>query len=380
MKKKLLFMGFTFVVGMAIMPNVFAQTHTEWDTLKTCLTTNGSTCTLGDSITADDIITIGDNVTLDLGEHTLTVASNKTLWINGGHEVTIKGDGGKIISEGPYSTLSVKGNASSDSTKLTIEEGVEITGVVPVAIYSASDNTAENNASVIQIDGDLRVTSGDSVALSINGKIQGGPQVNITGNLTGVSAGIYQAGSSDITIDGGSVTGQSGVVTKAGTLHLKNATVTATGEPSEGTPLDGAFDPTGAGIQIEAKSNYQGNINIDIQEGTTITSEQGDAIQAYGDEEDKIEALNITGENITLNAPNGKVLDTTGDINFPEVTANDEIVNLSEMTVFTTNSVEATPEESTENPDTADTNVYGLLTLILVSGLGLGYVIRKRMN
>ena len=38
----------------------------------------------------------------------------------------------------------------------------------------------------------------------------------------------------------------------------------------------------------------------------------------------------------------------------------------------------ATTED--KGPDTADANIYGLLTIILVSGLGLGYGIRKRMN
>ncbi len=37
------------------------------------------------------------------------------------------------------------------------------------------------------------------------------------------------------------------------------------------------------------------------------------------------------------------------------------------------------PEED-KGPDTADTNVYGLFAIILASGLGLGYVVRKRMN
>ena len=254
--KKLLFGGIALIASMAVMPNVLAAdgSYSDWTTLESCLKQANSTCTLSGDVEANSSVTLADNVTLNLGIHTLKInAQNKAIWVDKGNKATITGNG-KIESV-DYG-VAVEGNTADNPTELTIGAGVEINAPKPLGVFNNEEGT-DKNVSNIQIDGTL--TSDSSVALSINGNIQDGPNIIVTGTLNGATAGIYQAGSSVITVNNGKVSGKTGIATKAGTLNLKNATINATGEYAEGTPNSGNFVITGAGIQIESyKEKYQG--------------------------------------------------------------------------------------------------------------------------
>ena len=89
------------------------------------------------------------------------------------------------------------------------------------------------------------------------------------------------------------------------------------------------------------------------------------------EDEASLITLEITGGTYSSNInhyigeelPEGKTLHDNGDGTY-------SIIDIT--------SVPTTPEDN--GPDTADTNIYGLLAMILASGLGLGYVVRKRIN
>lgn len=392
----------TFVAGMAVVPSVFAAggSYTDWATLKSCLQNTGGeavTCTLGGDIEADSGVTLGNNVTLDLANHKITVTAvqNGSIWARNGNSSIITGQGGSIVrttTDPEHSAPIIAVEGSATPTTLEIQKGVTISGVQPMVIYPTdSDNTAANNQSKITIAGDLvnNVKKNDNTensAIEINGTIQGGPVINITGKLTGMQAGIYQAGNATTTLNGATVTGTSGsgIAIKAGTLNLANTAIIAQGNKVESKPLPGGFLATGAGIQVEANSGYQGNIDINIQNGTSITSQKGDAIEAYGNADDKIEAVTITGDDVTLDAPNGSVLAVANEetINFPELTVNGEKVSIAELatlTEFSTVPTPVAPEENPENPNTADPMaLYITIAAVALTGLGATALIASK--
>ena len=385
--KKILFGAIALVISMAVMPNVLAEegSYSDWSTLKTCLETTNSTCTLGGDVDADSSVTLADNVTLNLGTHTLKIkAPSKAIWVDNGNKATITGNG-KIESV-DYG-VAVEGNTADNPTELTIGAGVEINAPKPLGVFNNEEGT-DKNVSNIQIGGTL--TSASSEALYINGDIQGGPNITVTGTINGNDAGIYQAGSSVITINNGKISGKSGIVTKAGTLNLKNATINATGEYAEGTVKNNTFDPTGAGIQIESnKPPYQGSVILNIED-SKITSANGDAIQEYGDgNEQVLKEINLKGD-VTLTPAKGHhalfVNSNVGDdANEFKVTINGADTPITTLTeangTFTTvvaDSSSVKPENNPKNPNTSD-SIYSWISIIAISIIGLTYTIKKKI-
>ena len=380
-----------FVAGVAVVPSVFAldESYDNWDGLKTCLITPDSTCTLKADLEADltsSGVILADNVTLNLGTHTLTInGTTKAIWVDQGHKATITGPG-KIQSEEGYG-VAVEGNIAGDPTELTIGEGVEINAAKPLGVYYNTAGT-DQNVSKIQIDGTLTSTS--SAALDINGKIrQDGPEITITGTLNGVTAGIYQAGSSTITINNGKVSGKSGIVTKAGTLILNNAQVIATGAYSEGNlayEQGGNYALNGAALQIVSQTaegdgnttTYAGDIDIQIN-NSTLTSQNGNAIQAFGQGGEKSGIASITMSGDThLTSAAGLPAFSNGVEGFAGVTEDGKVIDLNSNSVWPI-PVPETPADTTPNPDTADPiSLYITIAAVALIGLSATAVLAKK--
>ena len=240
-------------------------------------------------------IVLNDNVTLDAK---LTLDTNKLLTINlnskkiSGNGVVLSLEKGSLKLTGTgevnntgsnYATVQVMSASDSSNVKLVIDQNVKVTGVLPVGIFGQRAHSSVSRNVIVQIDGTL---DGTSQGLSVNGKIgtngeATGPKViiNPTAVIKGTAAGIYQAGYSDITINGASVEGYSGIVTKAGVLNLNNANVKGTGNyvTPELTNTNG-FTATGSAIQIESNKVYAKRIEVNINDGD-YTSSHGYAIE-----------------------------------------------------------------------------------------------------
>lgn len=402
-----------FVVGMAVVPNTFAESYNSWSNLKSCLETDsetGVTCTLSQSITEiTSSVTIGKNVTLDLAGNNMTLDDGFYFMVKGGNDLSIVNTGQtpstikRSAATNKFAAIFVKGNTAGDPTNLTIGQNVTIDSAYSAVNIApnASGNEAAQNVSNVTINGNLINSYVDgeylSPALNINGQILGGPKVMVTGNLTGINAGLYQAGGADVTINGGTVTGTqgSGIIIKSGTLNLQNATILAQGnEASPDVSGEGA-EPTGVGIQIESNTPpYEGNVEITIGTGTSITSEKSYALQAYGTTEDGIEKVAIEGNDIQLTSATGKpvlnnqaeragfkgVTNTPGDVIELGTTsygipapAPSRPTNTTPTTddEAETEESELEPSESEENPNTGD-QIAAYLGIAAIALLGLG--------
>lgn len=421
MKKQILSIlpAAAFVAGMVLVPSVSAagSTQNNWNDLENCLKTSNitATCKLGGSFNATDGVVVGDDITLDLNGQTLTIDNGGYIYVQKGHSLTIKnGTIEKNTDTKGFATIYVKGNTEDAPTEFTLAEDATIRGISAIQVSDNSSNS-DNNYSTINlagtIDNNIAMDGYDDSAIAVDGDIKAnGPTITVTGtgSLKGIDTGIYQAGASNIIIDGGKVEGASGIITKAGAIKLtNNASVKATGEYVENpSAAEGGYQAaTGAGIQIEANKSYAGNITIDITD-STITSDHGDAIQEYGgkgtEEPQPLQAINLNGD-VTLTPAEGRQVLAIASEGIKEdaeikLTIDGEGAALTTLTnaegAFTTETpssgsssstptptptptpetkpeAEKKPEAEEENPNTSDALAL-YLGIVAVSILGLG--------
>ena len=188
--------------------------------------TDGATITLAEDATGHVVIPAGKTITLDLGGKTLT--NSAAAIINKG---TLTVDNGTIVS-----TTNV-GIGVDNNSKTTIQpgvtiksqEGAVITGYATGATITINGGNflAKDNA-VIAGNGTKR--DGEANTITINGG-------TFTGNIESkgwIACGIYAPWKDVITVNGGDfiVNGGTGVVGRAGQVHINGGTFTCTGTGS----------------------------------------------------------------------------------------------------------------------------------------------------
>ena len=266
----------------------------------------------------DDIetgaLTIDKGITLDLGGHILTItetpsetdnrwgltfASGYSMITNG----TIVDDRAKGVSTkvavyvhgtdntvqlttsdltittypstaGGYSyALRVEGDATAYlNSGTTIEETANdgATGtVVGVAVFGAQAKTD----SYTYMTG-LTVNNGVSIntsgyAISGNGDGNNGTVITINGGTIESSdvQAIYHPQDGILNINGGSITGDTGIEMRAGTLNMTGGEVTGTGNPLVSGTNPGGSTTSGAGIAIVQHTTAY-NIDVTVRDGT----------------------------------------------------------------------------------------------------------------
>ncbi len=410
MKNKIIGMVCTFVAAILLMPNVYAagtkitvekaEESEKYDTLSDAIQNvkEGGTITLEEAV---DVPT------------TIDVTGSKSFILNLNGK-TLKGVSGQRILNIKEGTVTITGRGTVDSTEakggiyvygattkggaaghLTIDSGVTVKGVSPIVVSSL--NRKDSYGAELNVMGTVEGTS--TAGVFVHGTIKNTedptefPEITVSGTVkSDTEAGFAQMGGATTTITG-TVEGATGIVIKSGTLNLNGATVTGKGAFGEAEPSGNGYNSTGAAIQIESNVGYAGNIDISVS-GGTYTSEDNSAIVEYTDE-NTFAIDNIAIEGGTFQAAEGKEalsISSEEEEVFTNFISRGEFLSGSEKSdvsaylisgvIQDENGNVVTPVEPSEDkgPDTADMNVYGLLALILLSGVGLTYVVRKRMN
>ena len=238
--KKFMMIAIMMMAGFAIMPNVNAQVSVgSSDDLNAkiseALSGDGVVNLTGDvtvSTTISDIDASSKKLTINLGGHKIITSNQEKLFNIKKGEVEINGPG-EIRNENSQSdagTIYVYGSGSNDgsTTHLTIGAGVTVSGIIPIVVSSTA---GANYGTTVDVYGTLKndvfqnsdpSDPVDGSALSVNGTIKNGDvKINIHegANLSSLvqnGAGIYQGGLSNITVTKATVSGRSGIITKAG--------------------------------------------------------------------------------------------------------------------------------------------------------------------
>ena len=267
------------------------------------------------TLTARWEVAANTEITLDLNGYSITSAG-QVIMNNGKLTITDNKGGGKIVSTGSQA-IGVGSNSVTNIQKAIVEsvEGAVITGYATGATINIYDGTfsASDNA-VIAGNGKSREGTGNTINISggvFNGKI----------TTPGyVACGIYAPWKDNINVTGGTfnITGGAGIVARAGSVSVSNATINTTGNATGKVGDSRVVVPCSA-IVFDSEAAYPALTNtsaISVESGT-FTSE-ADAISVVKPEgEGAAERVAVTGgtfsTDVTEYLAEGKILQKNGD-------------------------------------------------------------------
>lgn len=300
--KKVLATILALVMALALCSVSWADaTEVKTEAELTTAVSNGGEIKLGANITLTSMLTIpaDKTVTLDLNGLSITSAG-KVIKNNGILTITDTKSGGKIISTG--NTAVGVGDNSKTTIKTAIIESVEgavITGYATGAtiniedgIFSASDNAVVAGNGNRTNEAGAERTVGNTINISggtFNGQIK---------TPTYVACGIYAPWKDTIKVTGGTfnITGGAGIVARAGSVSVSNATINTTGNATGKVGDSRVVVPCSA-IVFDSEAAYPALTNtsaISVESGT-FTSE-ADAISVVKPEgEGAVERVAVTG-------------------------------------------------------------------------------------
>ena len=322
--KKVLATILALVMALALCSVSWADaTEVKTEAELTTAVSNGGEIKLGANITLKSMLTIpaDKTVTLDLNGLSITSAG-KVIKNNGILTITDTKGGGKIISTG--NTAVGVGDNSKTTIKTAIIESVEgavITGYATGAtiniedgIFSASDNAVVAGNGNRTNEAGAERTVGNTINISggtFNGQIK---------TPTYVACGIYAPWKDTIKVTGGTfnITGGAGIVARAGSVSVSNATINTTGNATGKVGDSRVVVPCSA-IVFDSEAAYPALTNtsaISVESGT-FTSE-ADAISVVKPEgEGAVERVAVTGgtfsTDVTEYLAEGKILQKNGD-------------------------------------------------------------------
>ena len=146
-------------------------------------------------------------------------------------------------------------------------------------------------------------SGGPGIGIYVNGNIKhenNSPIINLTNTtkITSTGNGIYSAGFASYNINGAYIEGiESGLAIKSGIFNIKNGTIIGTGEDKTPTSSNNnGINASGTAIQIESNPHYQGNIELNIENGT-IKSKKSYTIYEYtvNNNPTQVKKISITG-------------------------------------------------------------------------------------
>ena len=322
--KKVLATILALVMALALCSVSWADaTEVKTEAELTTAVSNGGEIKLGANITLTSMLTIpaDKTVTLDLNGLSITSAG-KVIKNNGILTITDTKGGGKIISTG--NTAVGVGDNSKTTIKTAIIESVEgavITGYATGAtiniedgIFSASDNAVVAGNGNRTNEAGAERTVGNTINISggtFNGQIK---------SPTYVACGIYAPWKDTIKVTGGTfnITGGAGIVARAGSVSVSNATINTTGNATGKVGDSRVVVPCSA-IVFDSEAAYPALTNtsaISVESGT-FTSE-ADAISVVKPEgEGAVERVAVTGGTFSTDVKEylaeGKILQKNGD-------------------------------------------------------------------
>lgn len=232
---------------------------------------------LGEDITATRSIRPTRDIAFDLNGHTLTLAKKNNL-LASGVTIEVKGSG-KVIGQENIALVALAKPGAATGLKV----GPDVTVEAPYAVGIFPGNkTPTANDVTVEISGTL---NGTQMGITTNGNIKDKtnyPRININSGakISSDILGVYAAGYAEWNIKkGATVTGNTGIYVKAGTVNVDGAQVKGTGTYAAPVPNPGGANPTGSAIVIDSHTGYIGDTVLNISAPTQVTSDDGYAIE-----------------------------------------------------------------------------------------------------
>lgn len=314
MSKKGLFLCFLLLITVIRTPIVYAGSNIKarignqfFDTLEEAIKAASSTdiINLTGNVTLSETLEINKNVNINLNNHTIS-ATQRVFLIQGG-SLNLSGTGKIMETQPNYGAITLKGSNDpnqKDYSTVSVGSGITLEGWSGIFI---AHNNKTGYGIRVNIDGDINAvddaSGGPGAGIYVNGYVQNkdnSPIINInkTANITSTGNGIYAAGYAIYNINGAYIEGvESGLGIKSGSFNITNSTIIGSGKDK--TPTTGnnnGINPSGVAIQIESNSEYEGNIELNINSGT-IKSKNSNVIYEYtvNNVSTKVKNINLNG-------------------------------------------------------------------------------------
>ena len=257
----------------------------------------GGTVTLLKDVALTESIDIEKSLTINLNGCTVTGRDNAySIRILGENvEVTICDNSqtatGKITSERSDAGAIVQ---VADGAQLTLESGTieatSNTGGCPVMVIGTGASIGDDKGGATFIMNGGSLLANGYFALTGNGLYDNTTITINSGTIASVyAAGIYHPQDGVLTLNGGTISGSTGVQVCGGTLSIpENSTVvvTATGEDNRADKEGDGLIDDGAAISIVNRGGY-GDVGATIA-GGTFRSENSEAVMSYAWTNDEI--------------------------------------------------------------------------------------------
>lgn len=393
MKKCLGLFTLAFALLFAITVKVNAAetvVRTEAE-LKDCVAAAGTTestkavCKLGSDIELTDRITIqnGEYVEIILGEG---LGANRIL-VKDGFDVSVMfnvkngvleltGPGGIFA---PKTALQLFVSETNKKAEVVVGKNVEVISeeLETVGIYG--------KGAKLDVYGTVKTTSTNRSTISGNGTAKyAGTVINIHEGAVVESektAAIYHPQAGDLTVNGGEITGTTGIEMRAGKLTVKGGTIIGTAVPTT-TKENGSGGTTeGAGIAI-VQHTTQLDLVADVSGGTVkgYTALYHNNTENNSDEAAAKVSLKVTGGKFEATNEGKNAIYSDAKENFIEggefVGAVDEKFVSEDLETKVIDGVTYIGESIPKNPETGD-NVVTYILIGLLSLIAFGYASNK---
>lgn len=287
----------------------------------------------GDFTLSQDYYIDSVNLSLYLGEHTITADDCSFLF----YDSTVNiygGEGGGIDNSAAYySPLYVRGGSSVTINGGTISGGQNLVGEYePEAGAIVDENgsltlkggvvtsktwgvTVWENSNFVMDGGEVRATGEGSIGVSGNGNTTGAHVTINGGTITSGELGIYAPQKQGITtINGGVINALAGVEIRAGALNITGGVINVPADTEYSISANGnGSTTTGAAIAVAQHTTLQ-SIDVNVTGGVfTAPVAFAEANPQHNPGEDIAKVgLSITGG--TFNATNGDPIVTSEDV------------------------------------------------------------------
>lgn len=280
--KKIKYLVFTilslFGVSLCVHADLTEVKVKDASELASCVTTTGNYCVLEENITIDSYIMIdGVNVYVDLngksikGEDLPTIfrVISGSLNITGNGEISSKGSNASKTGFGLYVQGNTTIGSSAIKSELVVDKGVKVIAEGNSALFIKGDGAKAT------INGYLESKNSETATISGNGTKtstvdNGNTEIIINDDAIVKSEtghAIYHPQSGKLIINGGKITGITGVEMRSGELTINGGEITATANKTEVNPNNNGSTVIGAAVAISQHTTIQ-EIKLEINNGT----------------------------------------------------------------------------------------------------------------
>ena len=229
-----------------------------------------STVVLLQDTTITERLNITNNVTLDLGGHTINIeGTNNKIAAQQNANVTIKN--GNVIRNTNY------GLQSQDNAILNIAKDLNIK-------VSGTDGNAEQygvtifHKATLNFEGNITVEKTGAFACGISGNGNEPKTTNTTVNILGGSikveegVAIYHPQVGKLNIKDGTLEANTTLGIKSGEIDISGGTLKATGAKNDADAMPENIKLTGDTVYIEQNTAYYGHVSVNITGGQLISA------------------------------------------------------------------------------------------------------------